>query len=260
MPPFRRPIRVVSKDFAKLKTLAKHPRARGRPCRGEPRLRRRHRGAASGRCRRAAHRGASRPRDLRATRRRAERCPTSTLRSRASDPTASRRSSSPRARPGSPKGVVNTQRMLCSNQQAIAHDVALPRGPSAGRGRLAAVEPHVRRQSQLLHGALARRHALHRRGQARAGRVRRDARGTCARSRRPCISTSRAASTCSSRSSKRTTSSRATFFRDLDVVFYAAAALSQPTWERLEAVSSEDARRARSRWSRRGARPRRRRS
>ncbi len=27
------------------------------------------------------------------------------------------------------------------------------------------------------------------------------------------------------------------FFRDLDVVFYAAAALSQPTWERLEAVS-----------------------
>jgi feruloyl-CoA synthase len=31
----------------------------------------------------------------------------------------------------------------------------------------------------------------------------------------------------------------ATFFRDLDVVFYAAAALSQPTWERLEAVSTK---------------------
>ena len=31
----------------------------------------------------------------------------------------------------------------------------------------------------------------------------------------------------------------ATFFRDLDVVFYAAAALSQPTWERLEAVSAK---------------------
>ncbi len=31
----------------------------------------------------------------------------------------------------------------------------------------------------------------------------------------------------------------ATFFRDLDVVFYAAAALSQPTWERLEAVSKK---------------------
>ena len=29
----------------------------------------------------------------------------------------------------------------------------------------------------------------------------------------------------------------ASFFRDLDLVFYAAAALSQPTWERLEAVS-----------------------
>ena len=34
----------------------------------------------------------------------------------------------------------------------------------------------------------------------------------------------------------------ATFFRDLDVVFYAAAALSQPTWERLEAVEREGAR------------------
>ena len=31
----------------------------------------------------------------------------------------------------------------------------------------------------------------------------------------------------------------ASFFRDLDVVFYAAAALSQPTWERLEAVSTK---------------------
>ena len=31
----------------------------------------------------------------------------------------------------------------------------------------------------------------------------------------------------------------ATFFRDLDVVFYAAAALSQPTWDRLEAVSKK---------------------
>jgi len=31
----------------------------------------------------------------------------------------------------------------------------------------------------------------------------------------------------------------ATFFRELDVVFYAAAALSQPTWERLEAISTK---------------------
>jgi feruloyl-CoA synthase len=31
----------------------------------------------------------------------------------------------------------------------------------------------------------------------------------------------------------------ASFFRDLDLVFYAAAALSQPTWERLEAVSKK---------------------
>jgi feruloyl-CoA synthase len=31
----------------------------------------------------------------------------------------------------------------------------------------------------------------------------------------------------------------ANFFRDLDLLFYAAAALSQPTWERLEAVSKK---------------------
>jgi feruloyl-CoA synthase len=31
----------------------------------------------------------------------------------------------------------------------------------------------------------------------------------------------------------------ATFFRELDLIFYAAAALSQPTWERLEAVSKK---------------------
>ncbi|MDB4935318.1 MAG: feruloyl-CoA synthase [Labilithrix sp.] len=31
----------------------------------------------------------------------------------------------------------------------------------------------------------------------------------------------------------------AAFFRDLDLLFYAAAALSQPTWERLEAISTK---------------------
>ena len=39
---------------------------------------------------------------------------------RASGPTRSRRSSSRRARPALPKGVINTQRMLCSNQQMLA--------------------------------------------------------------------------------------------------------------------------------------------
>jgi feruloyl-CoA synthase len=38
---------------------------------------------------------------------------------------------------------------------------------------------------------------------------------------------------------------RATFFRDLDVVFYAAAALSPATWARLEACAQRPARASR---------------
>ena len=54
---------------------------------------------------------------------------------------------------GQPKGVINTQRMLCSNQAMLR--VSLPsRGRAAGAGRLAAVEPHLRRQPQFRHGAL----------------------------------------------------------------------------------------------------------
>ena len=61
---------------------------------------------------------------------------------------------------------------------------------------------------------------------------------TCARSRRRSTSTCRAASTCSSAHLETDAALRATFFRELDVVFYAAAALSPATWERLEAVAA----------------------
>ena len=69
---------------------------------------------------------------------------------------------------GQPKGVINTQRMLCSNQQSAAQSGRSSR-PPAGVRRLAALEPHLRRQSQLQHDAAQRRHALHRRRQADAG-------------------------------------------------------------------------------------------
>ena len=51
--------------------------------------------------------------------------------------------------------------------------VAVPRGPAAGARRLAALEPHVRRQLLLQHDPAERRHAPHRRRQAGA-RARRD--------------------------------------------------------------------------------------
>ena len=53
-------------------------------------------------------------------------------------------------------------------------DAGAGRG-AAGAGGLAALEPHLRRQPQLRHDALQRRHALHRRRQAGAGADGRDA-------------------------------------------------------------------------------------
>ena len=100
--------------------------------------------------------------------------------------------------------------------------LAVPRGPAAGGGRLAAVEPHLRRQPQLQHGAAQRRHALHRRRQAGAGPDRDHRAQPRARSRRPCTSTCRAASTCCCRSWRRTRRCARNFFRDLDMLFYAA--------------------------------------
>ena len=74
-----------------------------------------------------------------------------------------------------PKGVINTQRMLCANQQMIRQCFPALARRAAGAGRLAAVEPHLRRQPQRRHRPLQRRHALHRRRQADAGADRRDA-------------------------------------------------------------------------------------
>ena len=75
---------------------------------------------------------------------------------------------------GEPKGVINTQLMLCANQAMIGAGFRLPPRRAARRRRLAAVESHVRRQPQFRPGARQRRLALYRRGQAAAGRRRRD--------------------------------------------------------------------------------------
>ena len=115
--------------------------------------------------------------------------------------------------------------------------LALSRAREAGGARLAAMEPHLRRQPQLQHGAAQRRHALHRRRPAGAGADRED-RAQPARGERPrCISTCRAASTCCCPSSRATTTCARGFFASLRGVFYAGAALPQASWQRLEAVA-----------------------
>ena len=63
---------------------------------------------------------------------------------------------------GQPKGVINTQRMLCSNQEMIRSVLTFLADEPPVLVRLAAVESHGRRQPQLRHRALQRRHPLHR--------------------------------------------------------------------------------------------------
>ena len=70
-----------------------------------------------------------------------------------------------------------------AHRQPAADDagVAVPAAAPAAPARLAAVEPHLRRQPQLQHGAGARRQPGHRRGPAGARAGRQDACATCAR-------------------------------------------------------------------------------
>ena len=65
--------------------------------------------------------------------------------------------------------VISTNRMICANQQMIRQRLRFPRRGAAGAGRLAAVEPHLRRQptSASCSGTTAVR-SVHRRRQADA--------------------------------------------------------------------------------------------
>ena len=77
---------------------------------------------------------------------------------------------------GAPKGVINTQRMLARQSGTDPHGHGVSRRRSARALRLAALEPYLRRQSQLRPDAVQRRHAVHRRRRADAGRIRHDTR------------------------------------------------------------------------------------
>ncbi len=151
--------------------------------------------------------------------------------------TRSPNSCSPPARPACPRASINTHGMLTANQQQLAQIWPFLDRAAAGAARLAAVEPHLRRQPQFQSGAAPCRHALHRRrpAAARPGRARPCA--ICARSRRRSISTCRPAMPRCCRSSNATRRSRERSSRKLRLIFYAGAALPQDLWERLEAVS-----------------------
>ncbi len=63
---------------------------------------------------------------------------------------------------GDPKGVINTQRMLCSNQAAVRQVWRFLEDRPPVRAGLAAVEPHLRRQPQFQSRPVQWRHAVDR--------------------------------------------------------------------------------------------------
>ncbi len=138
-------------------------------------------------------------------------------------------------------------------------DAAVSRRRAAGARRLAALAPHVRRQPQHRHRRLQRRLAVPRRRPSDAGRVRRERAQPPRSARRRSISTCRRAtkSWCG-RLATRPAARGARSSRRVQVLFYAAASLSQHVADELSASPSRRAANA-SCSSPASARPRRRR-
>ena len=162
---------LLSRDFAKLRYVAAMVEPGLIFADDGGAMARRSRRWSRARARVAASRqpaaGLRRHRSRRCARRRRRQAPEDALRA-PSGRTRWRRSSSPRARPASPRA--SSTRSACSarTRPAIAAGLAVPRATAAGGRRLAAVEPHLRRQPQFQPRARQWRHALHRRGQAGA--------------------------------------------------------------------------------------------
>jgi feruloyl-CoA synthase len=139
---------------------------------------------------------------------------------------------------GSPKGVVNTQRMLCSNQQAIATT-----WPFLGDRPPVVVDwlpwSHTFGGNHNFFMVLWHGGTLYiDEGKPAPGAFEHTIKNLRELSPTAYFNVPRGFDLLVARLEE-DAELAATFFRDLDVVFYAAAALSQPTWERLEAISTK---------------------
>jgi feruloyl-CoA synthase len=139
---------------------------------------------------------------------------------------------------GAPKGVVNTQRMLCSNQQAIATT-----WPFLGDRPPVVVDwlpwSHTFGGNHNFFMVLWHGGTLYiDEGKPAPGAFEHTIKNLRELSPTAYFNVPRGFDLLVARLEE-DAELAATFFRDLDVVFYAAAALSQPTWERLEAISTK---------------------
>ena len=118
--------------------------------------------------------------------------PPSRIRRRTRSPSCS----SPRARPGS-RRASSTPTGCCARTRRCSRQTGRSCPTSPGPGRLAALESHVRGQSQPEPGAVQRRHDLHRRRRTGRRRCSRGRSRRCTTSRRRCTSTCRRGTRCS---------------------------------------------------------------
>ena len=145
---------------------------------------------------------------------------------------------------GPPKAVINTHRMLCSNQAMIARRL-LPSSPTSRRswstGCPGAIPSAATTTSTWCSSTAARSIST---TAIRRRRACRRPCAICARSRRPSISTCRRATRRWCRISAPTSTLRKNFFSRLKVLFYAGAGLNQTTWDELHQACHRDHRRA----------------
>ena len=242
--PVSPPYSLVAKDFAKLKIDPRDPDA-------GPRLRQRRDAVRRARSKRPRQR---RWRSSRASiRRKAGRRPASKPSSQAGR--AGSRRGAGEGRPGHGRQApvhLRLDRRAQGRDQHPSDDDLEPGDAqggqselwrrAAGAGRLAALEPHVRRQQQLQPGAVERRLLLYRRREAVARRDRGDGAATCARCRRPSITMCRKASRCCCPTSRRTSSLRKSLFVRLQSFVYAGAALAPHVREEFEAARARNGR------------------
>ena len=134
---------------------------------------------------------------------------TRSARWRARARTRSPNSYSHQDRPASPRAS-STPTGCCAQTRPCLRDLAVPGRRAAGAGRLAAVEPHVRRQPQPEHGAVQRRHDVHRRRPAGAAAVPADAGGAPGRRPDALLQRPGRASRCSPARSRRRRAGRGT--------------------------------------------------
>ena len=155
---------------------------------------------------------------------------------------------------GAPKGVINTQRMLCANQEMIRAVHAVPRRRAAGAGATGCrgTTPSAATTTSASCSTTAAR-CTSTTASPMPGAFETTRRATCARSRHRVLQRAARLRDAGAGAARRRRRSRERFFSRLQMLFYAAAGLRQQVADELAGARRRGLRRAHSA----GHRPRR---